>query len=113
MLGVSQPYRAVVTANGLPMSMEIDTGASVFIINEETFKTIRTGESNLELQDTTVQMKTYTGYLIVVRGSIVVPVEHNGQAARLPLVVAAGKGPNLRLVVGTVCGHEQLHCYFD
>ena len=93
--GGSQPYRAVVTANGLPMSMEIDTGASVSIINEDTFKTIRKGESNLELQDTTVKLKTYTGDPIIVHGSIVVPVEHNGQAARLPLVVAAGKGPNL------------------
>ena len=28
-------------------------------------------------------------------GSIMVPVEHNGQTATLPLIVTAGNGPNL------------------
>ena len=47
------------------------------------------------MQDTTVKLKTYSGDPIIVHGSTVVPVEHNGQAAKLPLIVMAGNGPNL------------------
>jgi len=43
-------------------------GASVSIINEGTFKTICKGESNLELQDATVKLKTYTEDPIILHG---------------------------------------------
>ena len=87
-----KPYTASVTANGNPLRMEIDTGASVLIIvSEDTFKSIRRGRSTtLELQNTTVKLQTFTRELIKVCGSTLVSIEHNGQTATLPLIVQQG-----------------------
>ena len=56
-----KPYTASVTANGNPLRMEIDTGASVsIIVSEDTLKSICRGRSTLELQNTTVKLQTFT-----------------------------------------------------
>ena len=93
--GPSRPYKAVVKANGNLLSMEIDTGASVLVVGEKTLKTIQKGETTLELQQTSVRLQTYTGETITVLGSVVIPVEHNGQTRTLPLIVTEGSGPSL------------------
>ena len=49
----------------------------------------------MELQKTSVNLKTYTGQLIAVLGSALVPVEYNGQTLNLPLVVTQADGPLL------------------
>ena len=91
----NKPYRVVVNVNGNSLSMEIDTGASVSVVGKETFETIRVGVSTLKLQKTSVHLKTYTGQSVAVLGSALVPVEHNGQALNLPLVVTEAEGPPL------------------
>jgi hypothetical protein len=78
-----------------PISMEIDTGASVSIASRETFELIREGESHLELEEPTVRLQTYTGESIKVCRSTVVKVMHNGQTQSLPLVITEGSGPTL------------------
>ena len=93
--GSQAPYKVVVPANGHPHSMEIDTGASVSIVSEDTLQSICKGTTMLELQETTVKLQTYTGEPIRVSGSTVVPVEHNGQMVTLPLIVTTGGGPTL------------------
>ena len=93
--GSSKPLYATVTVNGKQLTMEVDTGASASIINQETFELIREGQSVLELQKSAVKLQTYTGEPIKVEGSTVVLVEHNGQSASLPLIVTQGKGPTL------------------
>ena len=93
--GPSRPYKAVVKANGNLLPMEIDTGASVSVVGEKTLKTIQKGETTLELQQTSVRLQTYTGETISVLGSVVVPLEHNGQTRTLPLIVTEGSGPSL------------------
>ena len=85
----------VVKANGNLLPMEINTGASVSVVGEKTLKTIQKGETTLELQQTSVRLQTYTGETIPVLGSVVVPVEHNGQTRTLPLIVTEGSGPSL------------------
>ena len=75
--------------------MEIDTGASVSVISEETFQAIQRGDQPLQLQKTSVQLRTYTGEAIPVSGSVRVPVEHSGQSLTLPLIVTEGRGPSL------------------
>ena len=87
--GSTKPFRVVVKANGKPLSMEIDTGASVSIVSQECFNAIREGTATLELNEAVVKLQTYTGEQIAVCGSTVVPVEHNGQTA------TSGNGPNL------------------
>ena len=84
--GQTGPLHATITVNGSPLSMEIDTGASVSIA--KTFETIQQGEETLELQ-------TYTGEPIRVCGSTVVQVEHDGQSVPLPLIITEGRGPTL------------------
>ena len=93
--GPSRPYKAVVKANGNLLPMEIDTGASVSVVGEKTLKTIQKGETTLELQQTSVRLQAYTGETIPVLGSVIVPVEHNGQTRTLPLIVTEGSGPSL------------------
>ena len=93
--GQVSPYCASVTVNGSPISMEIDTGASVSIISLETFESIKQGESMLELEQTPVKLQTYNGGQIDVCGSTQVEVVHKGQTLSLPLIVTQGHGPTL------------------
>ena len=57
----SKPFQAMVKVNGIPVTMEIDMGASVWIISEETFKLLRSGQSMLELDQSFARLQTYTG----------------------------------------------------
>ncbi|ETW98899.1 MAG: hypothetical protein ETSY2_42010 [Candidatus Entotheonella gemina] len=93
--GSSKPLQVTLNANGNRLVMEIDTGASVSVVSEETFNTIREGLSTLELQESTVKLQTYTGEKIGVKGSTTIQVEHNGQTILLPLIVTQGRGPTL------------------
>ena len=83
----SPPFQVTVVANGHPLLMEIDTGASVSIASLHTFETICDGESTLELQEPTVKLRTYTGEPIDVCGHVEMKITHNGQSTLLPLVV--------------------------
>ena len=75
--------------------MEVDTGASVSITSQETFKAIQNGESTLQLEESSVKLQTYTGEPIPICGSTQVQVVHNEQVLSLLLVVTQGKGPTL------------------
>lgn len=97
--GSSKPLQITVKVNGNQLMMEIDTGASVSIIREQTLKLVQKGLNPVELQKSSVQLQTYTGEAIGVLGSITVPVEHNGQNTMLPLIVTAGNGPTLQGLV--------------
>ena len=67
--------------------MEVDTGASLSLISETTFKTLWDADTAPPLQQTEVKLRTYTGQEICVLGSIMVTAETKGQQARLPLLV--------------------------
>ena len=54
--GQSAPLLATVTVNGNPLSMEIDTGASVLIASLDTFESIREGEHSLKLEEPTADL---------------------------------------------------------
>ena len=55
--GQYKPFQASIKVNGKPVAMEIDTGASVTVVGEDTFKTIQEGDSSVELQRTTVRLQ--------------------------------------------------------
>ena len=93
--GQARPLYATVTVNGNPLSMQVDTGASVSITSVETFKTIKNGESMLQLEESTAKLQTYTGEPIRTCGCTKVQVAHNGQTLSLPLIVTEGEGPTL------------------
>ena len=57
--------------------MEVDTGASVVVISEQTFR--KTLKSRPKIQPNNANLLTYTGKEIQVVGVIQVPVEYNNQ----------------------------------
>ena len=90
-----QPYRVTVQLNNCNLEMEIDTGASLSIISDETYQSFWTSQPKPELQPTTVKLHTYTQDSITVLASITVDVAYKGQSKTLSLLVVAGQGPSL------------------
>ena len=75
--------------------MELDTGATLSLISEKTYKETFPAETAPSLQASNAQLKTYTGEVIKVLGAIEVEVTHNEQKKQLNLLVVAGEGPSL------------------
>ena len=90
---IREPIK-VVTANGKNLVMDLDTGAAVTIISEKTYHKLWP-QQGPPIRPTTTSLKTYTGELIQVRGSILLDVQHNGQSMVLPAVLVRGSGPTL------------------
>ena len=90
-----QPYRVTVQLNNHNLEMEIDTGASLSIISDETYQSFWTSQPKPELQPTTVKLHTYTQGSITVLGSITVDVAYKGQSKTLTLLVVAEQGQSL------------------
>ena len=78
--------------NGVPLEMELDTGASVSIVPEKTWKDRFPG---VQLENTGIQLKTCTGEELRVLGQIQVRVKYENQEHQLPLLVVEGEGPPL------------------
>ena len=74
--------------------MEVDTGASVSLISEATFKKLWTGKTS-KLGPTNVTLRSYSGEVIKVLGELNATVEYGDQEMRPSLLVVTGKGPSL------------------
>ena len=90
----SSPLQTTVKLDGHSVTMEIDTGASVSLISEATFRKIW-GPQPPHLQASTVTLHGYGGEQIPVVGSLNVTVQHCQQTEELSLTVVAGDGPSL------------------
>ena len=88
----THPIKVKLEIQGKPVDMEVDTGAAVSIISEETYKKLF---PNLNLQKVPIGLKTYTGESIPVLGEIVVEVKYQKQSHQLSLIVVKGKDHNL------------------
>ena len=76
--------------------MEIDTGASLSIVNDKTYAQLAKGTLPLVLQDTNLILRTFSGELLKPMGVAKVTVnENDGQPEMLPLVVISGNQPSL------------------
>ena len=73
--------------SGQPLSMELDTGAAVTLVSEETFQS---KWSNVTLQPSTAQLHTYSGEPLPVVGQAEVKVQYGEQELQLPLIVVGG-----------------------
>ena len=89
----AKPFEVKLKLNGVCTTMEVDTGASVSIISEDLFKTLK--EEGAALRPSRAKLFTYTGESIQIIGTTDVTVEHNGEVVTLPLLVTSGKGPSL------------------
>ncbi|KAL1472741.1 hypothetical protein MTO96_022794 [Rhipicephalus appendiculatus] len=87
------PYRVEVSVNGTSLIMELDTGASVSVVSEETFR--RTFPS-CRLEPSSVMLKGYTsGELAPVQGSLPATVRLGNHECRDVLHVVPGRCPSL------------------
>ena len=88
----SPPLEVTVTVNNHNILMEIDTGAALTIISETTHNTYF---NHIPLEPSDIQLKTYNGEPIEIKGSFTATVNYKSQCAELPLIVVAGNGPSL------------------
>ena len=95
--GQNSPAPILVTleVNGANLTMELDTGATLSIISEETYRTLFPTERAPSLKTSKAKLKTYTVELIQTLGEIEVTVQYKGQERKLSLLVVTGKGPSL------------------
>lgn len=88
------PIYVTVCVDNHPVTMEVDTGASLSVVSETTYKGVwRDGTA--KLKESRVKLKTYTGEQIPVLGALDVVVEHQGNHKTLPLIITKGQGPSL------------------
>ena len=86
------PYVVTLTVGGKSLQFEIDTGASLSLVSEATYRELW---PDTPLHDTTVKLKTYTGTPLKVLGIMQATVCYSQQSASLPLLVIAGTGASL------------------
>jgi len=79
------------TLNGKEVPMEIDTSSAVSIMAETKFKEI---SSNI-LQESQVNLCTYSGEKINVKGEAMCNIEYEGKSYVLPMVIISGEGLTL------------------
>ena len=91
--GSSKPLTVEVTLNKQAVRMEVDTGASVSLMGEESFQTLL--QRGAVIRPANIRLSTYTGEAIQVVGTADVEVQHNGQTVTLPLIITRGSGPSL------------------
>ena len=89
------PIQVTLAVNGVNMTMELDTGATLSVISEETYHKLFPVETAPALKTSKAQLKTYTGEVIPILGEIEVEVQYKGQHSEQKLLVVAGKGPSL------------------
>ena len=98
----TRPIIVDVQINGKQLLMEVDTGAALSIISEQTWKTVLPGTT---LKKADIVLTTYTNERMTVMGELLVQVAYKQQCERLPIVVVTGDGPSLlgRLDWNSIC----------
>ena len=79
---------------GHKLIMKVDTGAAVSIVSEDTMNSLPFLK-DLQLQPTSVRLRTYTGESVSVLGQLQVKVQHDTTQATMPLQVVKGAGTTL------------------
>ena len=83
-----------VMINGVPCDMDVDTGATISLVSESTFRTLWRKRPPV-LEQSNVRLRTYTGEILCVLGVATVVVEYAEQREELQLYVVSGAGPSL------------------
>ena len=93
--GRTKPIKIEIHLNGVPVVMEVDTGASLTVVNEITFNEIKSRCPSLKLEASKIKFRTFTGEIVPTLGETKVYVAYDNQVAELPLFVVAGNKPCL------------------
>lgn len=88
----TKPLKVEVKLDGKPLSMELDTGASVSLVSEATFRSLY---KYRPIRQSGVRLRTYSGEMLKVVGETEVLVSYGDQQAELLLVVVEGDGASL------------------
>ena len=91
----SLPFTVQISVNKSLLTMEVDTGATLSLISQATYRKLWTKGDAPPLHRTEARLKSYAGEPIAVEGSINVDVKYLDQYASLPLLVVTGDGPSL------------------
>ena len=86
------PIKVNVQVNGMPVSMELDTGAAVSVMSQQQQKELF---PTAQLQPSKVILRTYTAQSVGVVGTLPVKVVYEEQEKDLSLFIVQGKGPAL------------------
>ena len=78
--------------DGKSVSMEIDTGAAISIMSQESYNELW---PDRDLKESKAKLRTYSGEYLKVLGEIETRVSHSNNHAKLPLVIVQGRGPTL------------------
>ena len=73
--------------------MELDTGASLSVMGETTFRSLL--GNTVPIEPTEVRLRTYTGDGLPVLGEATVTVTYESQSVTLPLIIVQGQGAAL------------------
>ena len=88
----------------VPLKMELDTGASVSIISQDTYDKLWPKMQAPSLKKSDMLLRTYSGAQLPVLGTISVDVHCNDQTVKLPLVVVLAfldeTGCNISSLIG-------------
>lgn len=90
-----KPITVEVALNNVPVTMEVDTGASVSVISHPTYLKIQEQVQVAPLQPSSVKLKSYTGDAIPVLGTAALQARYNTQQVDVVVQVVSGDGPNL------------------
>ena len=86
-----KPFTVKVKLNDKPLSMELDTNVTVYLISSKTFQQLFPG---VTVQPTATQLHSYSEDSISVLGQVE-EVTYDDQLVKLPIVVVSGEGPSL------------------
>ena len=88
----TKPITVDVEMNGIKVCMEVDTGAAVSLMTQEVKGKLF---PEATLQQSTTQLRTYTGEPIEVVGELPVTATYGNQSNNLTLYIVPGKRPML------------------
>ena len=89
-----KPLQTTMVVEGHNLTMEVDTGAAVSLVSEETVNNSSFLKC-LPLKQTSVRLRTYTGQPVSVLGQLLVKVQHDEAQGTMPLQVVKGSGTTL------------------
>ena len=86
------PIEVSITLEGLPIEIELDTGAAYFLMSQNNFRLLF---PERQLAPTTICLCAYSGEAIEVLGSVDVNVAYKEQSACVPPLLVKHSGPSL------------------
>ena len=101
------PIAVPVEINNMTVNMELDAGAAVSLVSEETYNQHWPQQ---QLEESNTRPKTYSGEYLETLGNINVSVCYGDQQVTLPLVVINGKGPSLFGKKSSWIGQKYTNC---